>query len=65
MFQKILALIKSPFTSKLPEVECSGCDGTGRIVYESDHIFVERGWVKPGAYRCPYCSGSGKLVKEK
>jgi hypothetical protein len=49
---------------KHEEIDCSGCNGTGKVTYGPEHEFVLQGWAEPGTYTCPYCGGSGKLVRE-
>lgn len=46
------------------EIDCSGCEGKGKIYYGPDHPVIQISKEKPGYYTCPYCGGSGKLDLE-
>jgi DnaJ-class molecular chaperone len=44
-------------------VDCSDCNGTGKVVYDKDHWFVVNGIEEPGEYSCGICRGTGKVYK--
>jgi len=46
------------------EVDCSECNGVGKVTYDKDHWFVVNGFEEAGTYTCPICQGSGKLYEE-
>lgn len=38
-------------------VDCSECDGTGKVFYGPDHIFVAELGYESKEYDCPICNG--------
>lgn len=44
-------------------VDCSDCNGTGKVVYDKDHWFVVNRIEEPGEYSCGICRGTGKVYK--
>lgn len=46
------------------EINCSECDGKGKVTYDENHPFVKMGF-ESGTFDCPICGGQGKLYEER
>lgn len=44
-------------------VNCSECDGKGKVTYGKDHWIVVNGFSDPGTFECPMCQGEGTLYQ--
>ena len=44
-------------------VNCSECDGKGKVTYDKDHWIVVNGLGEVGTYTCPMCNGDGTLYQ--
>lgn len=50
---------------RLKEVDCSECDGTGKVSYEEGDLLVDLNLAEPNvSYTCPMCNGIGILNQE-
>lgn len=56
-----------PEPKKFPDgwtlVNCSECDGKGKVTYGKDHWIVVNGLGEPGTFECPICNGEGTLYQ--
>lgn len=51
---------------QLKEIDCSECNGVGKIIYTVDHPLVIKGLVKSGTSdTCWACRGHGKLLEDR
>jgi len=47
------------------EVDCSECEGIGKVTYDEKHWMVTNKMCEAGTYKCSICQGSGKLEELK
>lgn len=56
----------APSVNDWAEVECSECNGDGKVIYQADHWLVRNSLAEAGVdYQCSMCQGSGVLLLEE